>query len=112
MSDRVKLAREIAARTKPRFIDTNPKPKTLEERLALAREIAARTPPKFIEIPRERGGGKVYYTEEQLTVMRGGLTVEQCRRKTIRGKRGAVPINVPPISRAAHLKLLKGTLFS
>jgi hypothetical protein len=57
-------------------------------------------------------GGKVYYTEEQLTVMRGGLTVEQCRRKTIRGKRGAVPINVPPISRAAHLKLLKGTLFS
>jgi hypothetical protein len=47
---------------------------TLEERLALAREIAARTPPRFIEIPRERGGGKIHYTEEQLTAMRGGLT--------------------------------------
>jgi hypothetical protein len=84
MSDRVKLAREIAARTKPRFIDTNSKPKPLEERLALAREIAARTPPRFIEIPRERGGGKVHYTEEQLTAMRGGLTVEEWRRKVIR----------------------------
>jgi hypothetical protein len=39
MSHQVKLAREIAARTKPRFIDANPKPKTLEERLALAREM-------------------------------------------------------------------------
>jgi hypothetical protein len=84
MSDRVKLAREIAARTKPRFIDTNPKPKTLDERLALAREIAAKTPPRFITIPRERGGGKVPYTKEQLTIMRGGLIVEQWRRKTIR----------------------------
>jgi hypothetical protein len=89
MSDRVRLAREIAARTKPRFIDTNPKPTTLEERLALAREIAARTPPRFIEIPRERGGGKIHYTEEQLKAMRGGLTAAQYRRKTIRkwGKR-------------------------
>jgi hypothetical protein len=40
-----------------RFIDTNPKPKTLEERFALAREIAAKTQPRFIEILRERGGG-------------------------------------------------------
>jgi hypothetical protein len=87
MSDRVKLAREIAARTEPRFVDTNPKPKTLEERLALAREIAARTPPRFIEIPRERGGGKVHYREEQLTAVRGGLTVEQYRWKTIRKSR-------------------------
>jgi hypothetical protein len=87
VSDRVKLAREIAARTKPRVIDTNPKPKTLEERLALAREIAARTPPRFITIPRERGGGKIHYTEEQLTVMRGGLTAEQYRWKTIRKSR-------------------------
>jgi len=38
MSDRVKLAREIAARTKPRFIDTNP-PRV--DRKALARAIAA-----------------------------------------------------------------------
>jgi hypothetical protein len=84
MSDRVKLARDIASRTEPRFIDTNPKPKTLEERLALAREIAARTQPRFITIPRERGGGKIHYTEEQLTVMRGGLTVEEYRLKLIR----------------------------
>jgi hypothetical protein len=59
MTDPKALARAIAARTKPRFIDTNPKLKTLEGRLALAREIAAGTPPRFIEIPRERGGGKI-----------------------------------------------------
>jgi hypothetical protein len=50
MSDRVKLAREIAARTEPRFIDTNPKPKTLEERFALAREIAAKTQPSVAAV--------------------------------------------------------------
>ena len=49
MSDRNALAREIAARTKPRFIDTNPKrPQTLEECKALARKIAAAKPPRFI----------------------------------------------------------------
>ena len=85
MSDRVKLAREIAARTKPRFIDTKPKrPQTLEECKALARAIAARSEPRFIQIARERGGGKVHYTEEQLTAMRGGLTVEHYRQKMIR----------------------------
>lgn len=85
MSDRVKLAREIAARTKPRFIDTNPKrPQTVEECKALARAIAARIKPRFISIPPERGGGKVPYTEEQLTAMRGGLTVEQYRWKMTR----------------------------
>jgi hypothetical protein len=43
----------------------------------------------FIEIPRGRGGGRVPFTEEQLAAMRGGLTVEQWRRKIIRkwGKR-------------------------
>jgi hypothetical protein len=35
----------------------------------------------FIEILHERGGGKVHYTKEQLTAMRGGLTVEQWRLK-------------------------------
>ena len=55
----------------------------------LARAIAARTKPRFITIPPKRGGGKVHYTEEQLTAMRGGLTVEEYRRKTVRkwGKR-------------------------
>jgi hypothetical protein len=73
MSDRVRLAREIAARTEPRFIDANPKrPQTVEGCKALARAIAARSEPSFIQIPRERGGGKVPYTEEQLTVTRGG----------------------------------------
>jgi hypothetical protein len=86
MSDRVKLAREIAARTEPRFSDSTEGPK---DRKALAREIAARTPPRFVTIPRERGGGEVHFTEEQLTVMRRGLTAEQWRWKTIRkwGKR-------------------------
>jgi hypothetical protein len=44
----------------------------MSDRKVLARAIAARTTPRFIEIPRERGGGKVPFTEEQLTTMRGG----------------------------------------
>jgi hypothetical protein len=82
MSDRRELAREIAARTKPRFIDTTAKQGTKDLK-ALTREIAARTPPRFVSIPRERGS-KVPFTEEQLTAMRGGLTVGQWRRKIIR----------------------------
>jgi hypothetical protein len=85
MSDPVKLAHEIATRTKPRFIDENPKrPQTLEGMRKLARAIAARSAPRFITIPPERGGSKVHYTEEQLTLMRGGLTAEEYRMKTIR----------------------------
>jgi hypothetical protein len=53
-------------------------------KLNLARQIAARTKPRFIEIPRERGGGKVPFTEEQLTAIRGGLTAEEYRWKLIR----------------------------
>ena len=53
------------------------------DRIALARAIAARTKPRFIEIPRERGGGKVPFTEEQLTVM-GGLAAEKYRPYLIR----------------------------
>lgn len=79
-SDRVRLACEIAARTKPRFVDTNPKrPQTVEECKALARAIAARTEPRFVHVPRERGGGKVHFTEEQLMVMRCGLSAEEYR---------------------------------
>jgi hypothetical protein len=52
--------------------------------VTLARARAARTKPRFIEIPRERGGGKVPFTEEQLTEMRGGLTAEEYRWKLIR----------------------------
>jgi hypothetical protein len=58
--------------------------KSLEERLALAREVAAKTTPRFITIPRERGSGKVHYSEEQLTAMRGDLTAEEYRWLTIR----------------------------
>jgi hypothetical protein len=75
MSDRKALAREIAARSKPRFIDTNPKrPTTIEECTALAREIAARSPARFLNIPRERHG--VPYTEKELTRMRGGMSAD------------------------------------
>ena len=82
MSDRIALAREIAARTKPRFIDTNPKrSQTLEACKALAREIAARSPARFIEIPRGRG---VAFTEEELTRMRGGMSAEEYRFHMIR----------------------------
>jgi hypothetical protein len=73
MSDRVRLARAIAARTEPRFIEIHP------ERLSKARLSAT-----FIEIPRERGGGRVPFTEEQLTAMRGGLTAEEYRWRLIR----------------------------
>ena len=55
----------------------------MSDRIALARAIAARTKPRFIEIPRERGGGKVPFTEEQLTVM-GGLAAEKYRPYLIR----------------------------
>ena len=83
MSDRVKLAREIATRTRPRFIDTT-RPQTVEGMRKLARAIAARSQPRLISIPPQRGGGKVHFTEEQLAVMRGGLTVEEYRLKLIR----------------------------
>jgi len=45
MSNRLKLAREIAARTEPRFIEIKPEP-----RRKLTR--------KFVDIPRERRSGK------------------------------------------------------
>jgi hypothetical protein len=38
---------------------------------------------RFIE-PRERGGGKLPFIDEQLTAMRGRLTAEQYRWKLIR----------------------------
>jgi hypothetical protein len=53
-------------------------------KLKLARAIAARTKPSFIEIPRSRGGVRVPFTEEQLTAIRGGLTAEEYRWKLIR----------------------------
>ena len=58
--------------------------RAMSDRKALACEIAAPTTPRFIEIPRERGGGKVLFTEEQLNTIRGGLTAEQYRWKLIR----------------------------
>ena len=65
MSDRIKLAREIAARTEPRFIEIKPEPR---------RRTRASS---FVEIPRQRGGGRVPLTEAEFTAMRGGLTAEQ-----------------------------------
>ena len=44
----------------------------MSDRKAVAREIDTRTQPRFIEIPRERGGGRGAFTEEQLSVMSGG----------------------------------------
>ena len=58
--------------------------RAMSDRLKLARDIAARTKPRFIEIPRERGGVRVPFTEEQLTAIRGGLTAEEYRWKLIR----------------------------
>ena len=108
VSDRVKLARQIAARTKPCFIDTTARVGTKDPK-ALARKIAAAKPP-LIAIPRERGGSKVAYTEEQLAAMRGGLTAEQYRRETIRkwGKRPDETrraSNEQPAERCSHRQL-------
>ena len=74
MSDRVKLARAIAARTEPRFIEIKPAPR---RKAHVAKEA------RFIEIPRERRS-KVPFTEEQLTAMRGGLSAEEYRWRLIR----------------------------
>lgn len=75
MSDRIKLAREMAVRSEPRFVEIKPEPRT---------KLRRTNNWLFVEIPRERGGSKVPFTEEQLAAMRGGLTVEQYRRKTLR----------------------------
>ena len=56
----------------------------MSDRVRLARVIAAWTKPRFIEMPRERGGIRVPFTDEQLMAMRGGLTAEECRWKLIR----------------------------
>jgi hypothetical protein len=48
----------------------------------LAREIAARAEPRFIEIPRGKRS-RVPFTEEQLNAIRGGLTAEEYRCKCI-----------------------------
>jgi hypothetical protein len=79
MSDRIKLAGEIAARTEPRFIEIKPEPR---------RRVRIRA--TFIEIPRQRGGGRVPFTEAELKAMRGGLTAEEYRWKMIRKFRTTV----------------------
>ena len=48
----------------------------MSDRVRLAREIAARTKPRLIEIPREKRSG-VPFTEEQLTGYAGRLTAEE-----------------------------------
>jgi hypothetical protein len=52
-------------------------PAVMRDRKALAREIAARTKPRFIEIPPKRRGK--YLTEAEQKAMRGGLTAEKYR---------------------------------
>jgi hypothetical protein len=54
----------------------------MSDRKALAREIAARTKPRFIDIPPKRR--RKYLTEEEMTAMRGGRTAEEYRWWLIR----------------------------
>jgi hypothetical protein len=63
---------------------TSERPQTVEGMSKLARAIAARSEPRFVTIPTLPGGSKVPFTEEQLTAMRGGLTVELYRWKIAR----------------------------
>jgi hypothetical protein len=72
MSDRKALARAIAARSQPRFIEIKPEPR---RKASLSK--------RFIEIPRERRSG-VPFTEEELTAIRGGMTAEEYRWHLIR----------------------------
>ena len=51
VSDRVKLAREITARTKPRFLEIKPEPRRIRKR--------------FVETSPSRGGGTVAFTEAE-----------------------------------------------
>ena len=55
--------------------------------LGLPKE-SARSPSRlketFIEIPRQGYAGRVPFTEAEFTAMRGGLTAEEYRWKTIR----------------------------
>jgi hypothetical protein len=55
----------------------------MSDRVALARAIAVRTKPRFIEILRERRS-KVPFTEEELRANRGGRTAEEYRLHLIR----------------------------
>ena len=55
-----------AARTEPRFIEIKPEPR---------RKVRLRA--TFIGILPQRGGGRVPFTEAELTAMRGGLTAEE-----------------------------------
>lgn len=71
MSDRKALAREIAARTKPRLIEIEPEPR---------RELPTR---RTIEVPRQRRSG-VPFTEGELTAIRGGRTADEYRLYLIR----------------------------
>jgi hypothetical protein len=59
MSDGVKLPRELAVRTKPRFIETKSKRPQVAEDCSALPAIAARTEPRFVVIPRERRGGRL-----------------------------------------------------
>jgi hypothetical protein len=49
----------------------------MSDRKALAREIAARTKPRFIEIPRERRSKAG--SEKEMRERRGGLSAEEYR---------------------------------
>jgi hypothetical protein len=55
----------------------------MSDRVALARAIAARTKPRFIEIKRERRS-KVTFTKEELLAIRGDRTAEEYRQYLIR----------------------------
>jgi hypothetical protein len=82
MSDRKALAREIAARSKPRFIQipkepmTKVRPDLPRDLKVRARAIAKATPPRFIEVERDRFDGT-------MRTKRGGLTADEYRRLLI-----------------------------
>ena len=65
MTARIALARAIAARSEPRFIEIEPDPRR-----------KARLSTRFMEIPRKRGEGRMAFTEAELLAMRGGPRAE------------------------------------
>jgi hypothetical protein len=56
----------------------------MSDRIALARAIAARSKARFVEIQRQRGGGRIVLRSADLLAIKQGRRAEQERDRLIR----------------------------
>jgi hypothetical protein len=61
----------------------------MSDRVALARAIAARSKARFVEIKRARGGGRIVLRSADLLAIRQGRWAEKERERLIRQWRAA-----------------------